>query len=286
MNDHPADTSIRAFIVTVPREAADVASDRLWQLGVRAVEERDLAGGVVELRTSVGRDDDAVARAAAILDPNWSWRTEDVSTAAAQTWRDFAVPNWVADDLVIVPAWLDLDVPPGVTAVMIEPGGAFGLGDHPTSQLTAGALRRELARRHPVRPGPVSVLDVGCGTGVLAVVAALSGAAPVRAVDIAGDAVEATAANAALNGVADQIVVDDTPVGEIEGEFAIVVANILAPVLVAVAADLRRLTAIDGRLIISGILAAAHGHVIEALHPMVVVDVVERDGWVAVTLGH
>ena len=68
-------------------------------------------GGAVELRTSVGRDDDAVARAVATLDPSWSWRTEDVSTVAAETWRDFAAPNWIADDLVIVPAWLELDVP-------------------------------------------------------------------------------------------------------------------------------------------------------------------------------
>jgi len=68
--------------------------------------------------------------------------------------------------------------------------------------------------------------------------------------------------------------------------FDIVVANILAPGLIASAADLQRLTAPDGRLIISGILADAHDHVIEALRPMVVVDTAVQDSWAAVTLRH
>ncbi len=84
----------------------------------------------------------------------------------------------------------------------------------------------------------------------------------------------------------DRIEVDDTPVGDVDGEFDVVVANILAPALIAAAADLRRLTASGGRLIISGILADAHDHVIDALRPMAVVDTAVQDTWAAVTLGH
>jgi ribosomal protein L11 methyltransferase len=278
--------SVRAFVVTVPNDDVDVASDRLWQLGVRAIEERPGSGGVVELRTSVGRDDAAIARAVDTLDANWSWRTEDVSTESAETWRDYATPNWIDDDLVIVPEWLDVDVDESVIRVVIEPAGAFGLGDHPTSQLSARALLHELARIRATRSAPVSVLDVGCGTGVLSIVAACSGAHTVRAIDISADAVAATVANARLNGVASSIEVDDTTVDDIDGRFDVVVANILAPVLVASAPALRRLTADAGRLIVSGILIDAHDHVVEALQPMVVVDVQELAGWAAVTFCH
>ena len=280
--------SVRTFIVTVPLDDVDRASDALWQLGVRAVEERVVPGGWVELRTSVGQDDEAVARAAATLDPAWAWRTEDVSTVSAETWREFARPNWITDDLVVVPEWLDVDVDVGapVTRILIEPAGAFGLGDHPTSQLSARALRAALADLATDGTRRLDVLDVGCGTGVLSVVAAVCGARSVRAIDISADAVAATVANARLNGVADVIDVDDTAVRDIAGTFDVVVANILAPVLIASAADLRRVTARDGVLVVSGILADAHDHVIDALRPMVVVDTTAQENWAAVTLRH
>ncbi len=103
---------------------------------------------------------------------------------------------------------------------------------------------------------------------MLSIVAALSGATTVRAIDIAAEAVAATAANAALNDVADRIEVDDVLVDQIEGTYDVVVANILAPVLIASAADLTRLIGSDGTLIISGILADAHQHVVAALAPL------------------
>ncbi len=130
------------------------------------------------------------------------------------------------------------------------------------------------------------VLDVGCGTGVIAVMAALVGASDVRAVDVASAAVEATRDNAARNGVADQVEVDTTPAAGLDGSFDLVVANILAPTLIELADDLRRLTALDGRLVISGILADRHDHVLAALAPMVVVHSDVLDGWAAVTLCH
>ncbi len=112
------------------------------------------------------------------------------------------------------------------------------------------------------------------------------GGSSVRAVDVASAAVEATSGNAIRNGVADRIVVDTTPAGDLDGTHHLVVANILAPTLVELADDLRRLTALDGRLVISGILADRHDHVVAALAPMVVERTDVLDGWAAVTLAH
>jgi ribosomal protein L11 methyltransferase len=286
LSDRGRDRSIRAFVVTVDHDRVDLASDRLWQLGVRAVEERAPAdgGAGTELWTSVGQDDDSIARAAAVLDPEWTWRVVAVPTEFSETWREHVRPIWLADDLVIVPEWIELDTNDDIIRVILEPAGAFGLGDHPTSQLSARALRAELrllAGRGVTSP---SVLDFGSGTGVLSVIAALSGATRVRAIDIAAEAVAATTANAAANGVADVIEVDSAPIDQVDGPYHVVVANILAPVLVGSAAELIRLVGRDGTLIVSGILADAHDHVVRALAPLDTIETTTLDGWAAVVL--
>ncbi len=130
------------------------------------------------------------------------------------------------------------------------------------------------------------MLDVGCGTGVLSIVAARCGASSVRAIDIAAEAVAATAANAVLNRVDDRIEVDDTLVEHVDGTYDVVVANILAPVLIASAAHLVRLIGPHGTLIISGILADNHEHVVTALAPLRAVETSTQDGWAAVLLRH
>ena len=159
MSDHATPASIRAFVVTVDPEHVDLASDRLWQLGVRAVEERSPAdgGAGTELWTSVGQDDVAIERAAEQLEPGWTWRVVDVPTTFSETWREHVGPIPLDDDLVIVPEWIANEVGADVTRVVIEPGGAFGLGDHPTSQLSA----RAVASRDPPSRGPRRHVDLG-----------------------------------------------------------------------------------------------------------------------------
>jgi ribosomal protein L11 methyltransferase len=128
------------------------------------------------------------------------------------------------------------------------------------------------------------VLDVGCGSGVLAIAAVLHGAATAVGVDIAPTAVPVTQANAHANGV--EVDVSTTPIADVAGEFDLVLANILAPALIAMADDLRRTTTPTGHLVISGILADHHQHVLDALHPMQLVGREDLGDWTALVLRH
>lgn len=261
----------------VPPADAELAADRLWCAGARAVEELDVDGEQVELRTILGSDDAAARERLGDVPPAWQVGFVDVDVTPAETWRAFAEPIPVGDRLEIRPAWLTELPRPGVLSIPIEPAGSFGLGDHPTTRLSAAAIDRLMV-------GGERVLDVGCGSGVLAILAAHRGAERVVAIDISEAAREATVANATRNAVLERIEVSTAPVGAVAGEFELVVANILAPALMAIAADLIRLTSRTGHLVISGILSDGYDHVVDALAPMRVVTVEHLDGWSAVVL--
>ena len=267
--------------VTVDAASADLVSDRFWQLGVRAVSEVDLGDGSVEITSSVGTDPQAIDRAVATFDPRWTWRVDEVSTASSDEWRRHAQPVEYRPGFVMVPAWLDHDPGDARVVTRVEPGSAFGLGDHPTTKGSMAMLCDLLGDPS----GEVgSVLDVGCGTGVLAVLAAQMGVATVRAVDVADAAITATRHNARLNGVADRVQADTTALADVADVHDVVVANILAPVLVALADDLRRVTAPGGALVISGILESRHAHVLEALAPLAPVRSEVEAGWITIEL--
>ncbi|MEI8241039.1 MAG: 50S ribosomal protein L11 methyltransferase [Actinomycetota bacterium] len=259
---------MRQLVVTVAEHEVELASDALWGLGVVAVEER-VVGASVELWTSIG--DDPVAAP----DLPWPWRFVEVDERVADTWRKFAAPTLVEPGLVVCPAWVDYTPPLGTTVLRIEPGSTFGMGDHPTTRLTLSAARRW------VGPG-AAVLDVGCGSGVLAIGAMLFGARRAVGIDIAPAAVPVTIANAVANGV--HVDVSTTPLQEVVGEFDLVLANILAPALIDLADDLRRVLAPGGVLVVSGILADAHVHVLRALAPLEVLEVATLGEWAAVSL--
>lgn len=280
-----------ALVVTVPANEVELASDALWALGVAAVEERAPAGEessstedhFVELWTSIGDDLDAVSRAvtkaAEGFPARWRWRTIELDPAIVESWREHAVPTWVERDFVVVPSWITSDVGPAVLRIDIDPGASFGLGDHATTVLALRLLRATWW------PG-ATVLDVGCGSGVLAVVAARLGAPYVAAIDISEGAVEATIANAERNDVAGVIDASTRPLDDIDETFDIVLANLLAPVVVDLASHLRRVVAPSGALVVSGVLAGAHDHVVEALSPMHIVETVTKDGWAALRARH
>lgn len=157
------------------------------------------------------------------MEPGWEER-----------WREFHRPIWVGS-LWIGPPW---EEPPSeALAVVVDPGRAFGTGSHPTTRLCLEYLTE-------LEPG--SLLDVGCGSGVLSVAAAKLGFGPVHAMDVESAAVEATQRNAARNGVALDVRQADALQSELPA-VDLVVANIH---LAGVQALVPRITA--GRLVTAG----------------------------------
>ncbi|MFN8022507.1 MAG: 50S ribosomal protein L11 methyltransferase [Acidimicrobiales bacterium] len=268
-----------ALVVDVAEDESELAADALWGLGVVAVEEREGTDGRVELWTSLGDDVDVVREAIGSFPSSWRTRFVEVDDAVVDTWREHATPTWIDAGMVVRPVWVEADLPDGVLVLDIEPGATFGMGDHPTTVLSLRSLRAIAAAG-----GMSTVLDVGCGSGVLAIAALRLGATSAVAVDISPAAAGTTLDNAERNGVADRLVASTTPLQLVEGHYDVVLANILAPALIELSADLRRVLAPDGTLVISGILADRHAHVLAALAPLRVVDTLELDGWVAVTL--
>jgi ribosomal protein L11 methyltransferase len=270
---------VLALVVTVPSDEIELASDALWSLGVVAIEERaGAATDRVELWTSLGDDELVVAKTVASALGRWNHRVVTVDERVADTWHNFAEPTWIDRGLVVHPSW---QPPPvtrvGTTAIAIDAGVTFGMGDHPTTILSL------LALREAVREGS-RVLDVGCGSGILAIAACRFGAAHAEAIDISPAAVPVTLSNAERNGVAERVHVSCTPLADIDDTFEVVIANILAPALITLAPDLRRVLGPEGSLIISGLLAERFQHVVEALQPLHVVSRADREGWTALTL--
>jgi ribosomal protein L11 methyltransferase len=152
------------------------------------------------------------------------------------------------------PSWIDAPPPPGFVEVVLDPGMAFGTGSHPTTALCLAALSDLLLDR----PG-AAVLDVGTGSGLLAIAARKLGAGRVAANDEDPVAVAVARENAARNGAAVELTSE--PVEAIAGAFDVVVANILANVLVALAPALAAKLAPGGVLLLSGILAPQEAEV-------------------------
>ncbi|MBU5612081.1 50S ribosomal protein L11 methyltransferase [Geomonas azotofigens] len=171
----------------------------------------------------------------------------------ANNWKVHFKPVRIGNRLVIKPTWEEYQRVEGDLVIQIDPGMAFGTGAHPTTKMCLESLERiAFAAEGGKLPNPV--LDVGTGSGVLSIAAALLGATEVTAVDIDPEAVRVTQENLELNGVDTVVKASTTDLSQLPGGYAVVVANILAEELVRLSDQLTSRVAPGGWLILSGIL--------------------------------
>ena len=253
------------------------AFDRLVELGaidVEAVNDRIAA----IMPDSVGAD--AVAQALALA-PSDVRVTPAHGRDADSTW--LVKPRPVqARRLRIVPADWPADVDAGMLRMVDGP--AFGTGFHPTTALCLEALDDELAAWPPDQPK--RVLDIGTGSGVLALAALMSGVSSVVAIDIDADAVRVAAENARLNGLSSGLHLVHGGLDAITGFWPLVLANVLAGPLIEMAPVLVRRLGHRGRLVLSGIGCSLEDDVARAYRRLGLhmVSTSSRDGWVALLL--
>ncbi len=265
-------------VLSLDHDQVELGVDFLMQHGARAVEERAV-GGAVELWSVIG---DTAASNSCISQcaGRWGGRLERVDVTPSDTWKQFAQPVVINSQLVIVPAWQDSSRFDNVElTVLIDPEESFGLGDHPTTRLVADALcRQDLEGR--------SILDMGSGSGVLSIVAALRGASRVLGIDRALGASAIAERNAIRNGVSDRTEFRSGSTVPSDERFSLAVANILAPVLLELASSLVAAVEIGGVIILSGLHIDRSQHVIE--HYMAqgcsVIEESILDDWVAVVI--
>lgn len=235
--------------VTVTGDEVDQVAGLLWSAGVAGIEERtNVAGAGVELVAGVTAG--SLSGVLHALGGRWPVTTESVTTDEwLDEWRRWAKPWRAGSRLVVVPSWVTVPswVGPDEVVVRLDPGRAFGSGAHATTRLCLAELEARVA------PGG-RVVDIGCGSGVLSVAAGLLGAGMVEAIDIDREAVRATEANAVRNGVQLVVRASLTPVEELAGSASLVVANIGAASLVAMAPSLMGIVEPGGTIVLSGVL--------------------------------
>ena len=250
----PTGGSIPATVLHVPVAAgadAEVMAGRLWDLGAIAIEERsgsDGDGPVVLIAgfptaAAVVAAQSAIAGSSVVEIGDESWRN---------AWREHAQPVDTGERLRVVPAWRrEATVPSGRFAISIDPGSCFGSGSHPTTRMLLTLLERVVDEA--CAP---TVLDVGTGSGILAVAAARLGAGRIQASTTPLEALPA------------------------DERFDVVVANLSAATIAELAPALIARTAAGGILLLSGLLPGQWQHLSSLFGAGS--QIINQDGWLAV----
>lgn len=217
------------------------------------------------------------------MDTSSSWGSLDYTLDGvkeedwATSWKAFYHPVEISPRLIICPQWEDCTPKDGQTLVTMDPGMAFGTGTHESTKLCLELLDE-------IIKGGETVLDVGCGSGILSISAVSMGSKNAIGSDIDQVAVETAQENAKVNGVADKAVYHVGSFAQgVEGKFDIIFANIVADAIIKFGPNVKELLTDDGYFICSGIIDDRAGEVKRKLMEagLMIVTAKEERGWVA-----
>lgn len=209
-----------------------------------------------------------------VIDPAvYSWVQEE---DWANAWKAYFRPTRVGERLVVIPSWESYELQEGDLPLHLDPGMAFGTGTHATTALCLRSLEKL------VKPG-ARVLDVGTGSGILAIAAKRLGAGEVVAIDVDPVAVKVAGENAAKNQV--QLDVRHATLDQVEKEPAdLIIANIIASIIIDIMPDVVDRMKSGARFLASGIIAEKRQQVLDAMTAawLLPVEIREEGGWVAI----
>ena len=301
--------SYRELVFTVPAETAEPLGDALLDLGALSVTvEDDAAGGYDEnplygepgLHPEVQAWDRSAVTAlfnpeiddsgsaefipdllASLKEAGFQLSPPQEKTVEEQDWvrltqSQFA-PIQIGERIWVVPSWHDAPADPNAICLAVDPGLAFGTGSHPTTHLCLLWLEQQTDLQNQ------SLLDYGCGSGILAIAAAKLGCNPVIGTDIDPQAMVAARSNAEINNTSIRFVLpnDGAPELAAETKYDIVMANILANPLQVLAPALVNKMKVGGRIVLSGVLARQAEEVIATYSQWLNLSVwKESEGWV------
>jgi ribosomal protein L11 methyltransferase len=273
------------LVVRTPRKLQEIVSEVLFQAGAGGIEEQDNgrkllvyaasredAEGIAERALGLLRDVAPGPNGIALnveVDESSEWDTE---------WTQHLRQIALTPRLVIQPEWDDTPAPEGTRRIVYDPQLSFGDGAHATTRLASVALERICS----TTPG-LRVLDFGSGTGALSFVALLSGASAAYGVDIDPISVSAAQLNAALNGLGERASFA-LPSARCTAYFDLVVANLEAPTLFGLAADIALRAAGAQRLVLTGFLANRAAEISSAFPAFTVAQTDEADDWALLEL--
>jgi ribosomal protein L11 methyltransferase len=243
---------------------AELVATELFDLDTIGIEELGVDGSNARFRAGFASDEAAVAAERWIWEnaPAWKPRFEViVGDDWLDAWREHFEPVAIGG-LVIVPDWGEAapsDVPAGLVPLLLDPKRAWGTGAHSSTKLVLQSLQSdalEVAGRR--------VLDVGCGSGILAIASLLLGAKSAHGIDVERSAIPVTLQNAERNGVGARCTAEWEPLDNHTRTYDIVLANILAPVLIELAPHIVRVTEQGGMIVLAGLIETQVDRVVEA----------------------
>jgi len=222
-----------------PDEVTKLTAYFPWEVDLHSVK-RDFLDFLPLLTESFGAEPGTFLSAAEITDFGW-----------AEKWKENFKPSRIGKRITVKPSWEPYSPSPEEVVVTIDPGQAFGTGTHETTQMCLQFLEEAFDGT----PTPLRVLDVGTGTGILGIAAALLGAPLTLGIDVDPTGVEVAGENARVNGVEDRFHAAMTPLSCVEGRYDLILANVLAEILSDLKQEIADRLEPGGKLILSGIIS-------------------------------